>query len=217
MGNDFTKLVPARKPCAACWRQQKVKPRCLALVEPKGQKMVIDLQGKLEKEVERFKSTVCKFKSADDKINHEEFDDLRTQLSEKNIDASVFSMEGIDKGANFFMDKTELVESYQELLETRRDKLYRLMAPGSDFNQKLGNVWRYVDADNSGEVDRREARKLLQEYALQMSHSSVNEDDVESRFNRFDIDKSGALSKDEFKAFVECSFFELLVMPHKSR
>jgi Ca2+-binding EF-hand superfamily protein len=63
-------------------------------------------------------------------------------------------------------------------------------------------VFQVVDTDNSGQIDKEELGKAINQFAEEFGLSPIDDDSINKVFTSLDTDQSGKLSIDEFKVFV---------------
>ena len=68
----------------------------------------------------------------------------------------------------------------------------------------IDNIWTNYDADNSGQLDRKESQRFVKDY-MQMIGCADQFDGVDFKimFQKFDKDGSGQIEKKEMKTFIK--------------
>ena len=68
----------------------------------------------------------------------------------------------------------------------------------------VDDIWAEYDKDNSGELDKEETKKFVQNTLSEMADSGeFSEADFEACFKEFDKDGSGTIEKDEMAVFIK--------------
>ena len=68
----------------------------------------------------------------------------------------------------------------------------------------VDDIWKEYDKDNSGELDRAETKKFVENTLKEMhDHGVFSEEDFDACFREFDTDNSGTIEKDEMSKFIK--------------
>ena len=74
----------------------------------------------------------------------------------------------------------------------------------SIFDKVVEDIWGQYDKDNSGVLEKAEAKAFVKETLTSQGESGeFSEGDFEACFKEFDKDGNGTISKDEMKKFIK--------------
>ena len=65
------------------------------------------------------------------------------------------------------------------------------------------DIWKEYDKDNSGTLEKPEAKKFVKATLDDMRSGEFSDADFDECFKEFDADGSGAISKEEMSAFIK--------------
>ena len=68
--------------------------------------------------------------------------------------------------------------------------------------QAVGGIWRQFDTDNSGTLDRTEARALVEKALADLGHMGCSDEDFNELFAIIDKDNNGSLDPIEMFEFM---------------
>eukprot|EP00347_Sterkiella_histriomuscorum_P018667 403344636 len=72
------------------------------------------------------------------------------------------------------------------------------------IEKAVDDIWKTYDKDNSGFLDKDEAKFFVKTTLTEMGENGeFDDDDFEACFAAFDEDGSGTISKDEMVAFIK--------------
>lgn len=72
------------------------------------------------------------------------------------------------------------------------------------INKCIDEIWKNYDKDNSGFLDKQEAKNFIKNTLSEMGEDGeFSEADFEACFREFDKDGNGAISREEMKIFIK--------------
>ena len=72
------------------------------------------------------------------------------------------------------------------------------------INKIVDEIWANYDKDNSGYLDKQEAKPFVKQTLVDMGENGeFTEDEFEGCFKEFDKDGNGTISRAEMKAFIK--------------
>lgn len=67
----------------------------------------------------------------------------------------------------------------------------------------MDEIWEEYDTDNSGSLDKNEAKRFIKNTLTEFyDESDISDGDFEAAFHEFDKDGSGTIEKNELAVFV---------------
>ncbi|KAH0573729.1 Calmodulin [Spironucleus salmonicida] len=103
-----------------------------------------------------------------------------------NVDTIVKNMNKIDDDGNGYMDFEEFCK-------------FMVLIKPKDKEVELKNIFKLVDTDDSGEIDRTELQELL----VNIGHMKLSDQEIDDCFEILNISKSGLISFQEFHDFFQ--------------
>ncbi|KAH0573728.1 Centrin [Spironucleus salmonicida] len=120
-------------------------------------------------------------------IDIAEIETMLKQLHIKYTRESIVKNVGkVDEDGNGYMDFDEFC------------KFMTILKP-QDKETELKNIFRLVDKDDSGEIDRKELQQLL----VNIGHMSLTEQDIDDMFEVIDFNADGKIQFQEFHDFFQ--------------
>ena len=76
------------------------------------------------------------------------------------------------------------------------------------FDQVVGEVFKTIDEDGSGEIDAKEINNFLEQVCKSMGTEKPDPESIDSVFKELDTDKSGNIDQKELGTFLKEIFKE---------
>ena len=89
------------------------------------------------------------------------------------------------------------------IIKDYKSELYDYINTPSIFNSIANDIFKVVDRDNSGEIDKDEFAICMKQVAEGFGLDKPNNQIIDETYRKFDKDNNGSIDFEEFKIFVK--------------
>eukprot|EP00930_Biecheleria_cincta_P043308 TRINITY_DN29757_c0_g1_i1.p1 TRINITY_DN29757_c0_g1~~TRINITY_DN29757_c0_g1_i1.p1 ORF type:complete len:216 (+),score=42.81 TRINITY_DN29757_c0_g1_i1:107-754(+) len=192
--------------CCTSREADKRKNDSLSLLKLQGKAKWVELEGLVQNEIDKV------FEELDlDQSNTLDATELAA-ANEKIASMGCPATLELEQFGNRAIGIVEFRIAVREQARKRMDVLHAFVMRSKEFQGSIEKIWKQVDVDGNGNIDKDELTALTTELAERMGAQLPSEDTILNLLKRYDKDASGTIEWDEFQALVEDLFKEVLLI-----